>query len=47
MSQRVTVMLDDDLNRKLRALQAKMLRESKDSVSFSRVINHVLRKGLK
>jgi len=39
-------MFDDDLNRKLRSIQAKMLRESNTSVSFSRVINQILRKVL-
>ncbi len=40
-------MLDDDLVRKLRTKQAKLLQESKSSVSFSRVINDTLRPSLK
>ncbi len=40
-------MLDDDLVRKLRTKQAKLLQESKGSVSFSRVINDTLRPCLK
>ena len=35
-------MLDDDLVRKLRTKQAKMLQENKGSVSFSRVVNETL-----
>jgi len=40
-------MLDDDLVRKLRTKQAKLLQENKGSVSFSRVINDTLRPNLK
>jgi hypothetical protein len=40
-------MLDDDITRKLRSKQAKIIQDSKSSVSFSRVINEVLRKALK
>ncbi len=47
MSQRVTIMLDDDLARKLRTRQAKMLQENSGSVSFSRVVNETLRPVLK
>lgn len=43
MSQRVTIMLDDDIVRKLRTKQAKLLQENKGAVSFSRVINETLR----
>jgi len=47
MSKRITVVLDDELVKKLRNLQAKMINKSSKSVSFSRVINEVLRKALK
>jgi len=40
-------MLDDDLLKKLRETQAKQIKISTKSVSFSRVLNEVLRKGLK
>jgi len=40
-------MLDDDLIEKLRVKQAKLIKESTKSVSFSRVVNELLRKGLK
>ncbi len=39
-------MLDDDLVRKLRTKQAKLLQENKGSVSFSRVINYTLRRSI-
>ncbi len=47
MSKRITVVLDDDNIKKLRTIQAKKIKESDKSVSFSRVINDVLRKQLR
>ena len=46
MATRITIIMDDDNNKKLRALQAKMIKESDESVSFSRVINEIIKKGL-
>ena len=43
---RVTIMLDEDLAKKLRLLQAKRLKGSSKSISFSNVLNEVVRKGL-
>jgi len=39
-------MLDEDLAKKLRLLQAKRLKGSSKSISFSNVLNEVIRKGL-
>jgi predicted transcriptional regulator len=47
MAKRITIMLDDDLVRKLHEIQAKLIKQSKKSVSFSHVLNEVARKGLK
>jgi len=47
MSKRVTIVLDDDLVKKLRIIQAKNIVKSKKSVSFSSVINNELRKTIK
>ncbi len=47
MAERVTIMLNSDIAKKLRNLQVKKLKESASSVSFSRVVNEVLEKGLK
>ena len=44
VSKRVTIMLDDDLDKKLRLLQAKLIQSTNKSVSFSEVINDLLRK---
>ena len=47
MVERITIMLNSDIAKKLRSIQAKKIRESPSSVSFSRVLNEVLEKGLK
>jgi predicted transcriptional regulator len=47
MGKRITIMLDDDLAKKLYEILAKQIKASTKSVSFSRVLNEVLRKGLK
>jgi len=46
-SRRVTVMVDDNLLKKLRIIQAAKIRKSENSVSLSQVITHMLEKGLK
>ncbi len=40
-------MIDDDVDKKLRLIQAKEISKTQSSVSFSRVINEMLRKKLK
>ena len=40
-------MLDEDLVKKLRDIQAKQIKESNDSISFSQVINEALETQLK
>jgi len=47
MSKIVTIVLDDDLVKKLKTIQAKKITKSKKSVSFSSVVNDELRKSLK
>ena len=47
MSQRITIVFADDLVKKLRDKQAKLIRESTKSVSFSQVVNETLRKQIK
>lgn len=44
---RVTIMLDDDLDKKLRLRQAKLILSDQSNHSFSSVLNEVLRKALK
>ena len=47
MATRKTIMLDNDLVKKIRLIQSKELRELNKSVSFSQVINRILENGLK
>jgi hypothetical protein len=44
---RITIMIDEDLEKKLRLRQAKLIQKNISSVSFSRVINEALRNSLK
>lgn len=46
MSKRVTIMIDDNIDKKMRKAQVKMI-EKNGSYSYSRVINDHIRKGLK
>ena len=46
MAKRITVMIDDDLDRKLRLKQAKEIQKQSKSVSYSKVLNDTLRSGL-
>lgn len=47
MAKRITIMIDDDLDKKLRQQQAKLIQESISSVSYSQVLNETLRNQLK
>jgi hypothetical protein len=47
MGKRITVVLDDDLIKKLHDMQAKLIKETTQSVSFSSVLNETIRKNLK
>ena len=46
MKRRVTITLDNTLVSKIRAIQAKKISETKKAVSFSSVVNDVLKQGL-
>jgi len=47
MAKRITIMIDDDLDKKLRLLQAKEIQNTSSSVSYSGTLNKVLRNSLK
>ncbi|WP_182130123.1 hypothetical protein [Nitrosopumilus sp. b3] len=47
MTKRITIVIEDNLIKKLRERQAKMIKETSGSVSFSRVISEVLTDILK
>lgn len=44
---RVSVMMDDEIDRKLRNLQAHLIRKDNKSYSYSQVLNLVVKQGLK
>ena len=43
MAKRVTIMISDDLDKRVRQKQAKLIRETNESVSYSSVINRTLK----
>lgn len=47
MGKRITIMIDEDLEKKLRMIQAKTIATSKEGVSFSQVLNKTLRRAIK
>ncbi len=47
MGDRITIVLDSVNAEKLRNIQAKMIRTSTKSISFSHVLNLVVSEGLK
>jgi len=47
MSKRITIVLDDDLVKKLRIIQSKKIAKSEKSISFSKTMNEELRNALK
>jgi len=44
---RITVVIDDANNKQLRIIQSKQIIKSPKSVSFSNVLNQVIKEGLK
>ena len=46
MSKRVTILIDEDLDKKIRMRQAKMIIQKQTSYSYSKVLNEALRKVL-
>ena len=47
MGRRITIVLDENIEKKLRGLQSKHVKNSVKSISFSRILNMVLEEGLK
>jgi len=47
MGDRITIVLDSSNVEKLRNIQARMIRTSTKSISFSHVLNLVVNEGLK
>ena len=47
MQKRICTMIDDDVDKKLRLYQSKLIQKNHSSFSYSRTINEVLKKHLK
>ena len=47
MAKRITVVLDNELVKKLRIIQSKKIAKSKKPLSFSRVVNEELRNAIR
>lgn len=47
MKKRITIMIDEDLLKKMHEIQAKQIRDSSQSISLSSVLNEILRTSLK
>ena len=46
MSKRITIMIDDDIDKKLRQRQARMIQQTSETYSYSKTINDILKKSL-
>lgn len=46
-SNRISVMVDKEIEGKLREMQANMIKKTRKNASFSYVVNAVLKEGLK
>jgi len=46
MSKRICLMIDDDVNKKLRLYQAKLIQQNIESISLSTALNNALRISL-
>jgi hypothetical protein len=46
-TKRLSIMLEHELEEKLRSIQADMIKKSKKNVSFSNVVNLVLKNGIR
>ena len=47
MSKRITIMVKDDLDKKVRQTQAKLISKYSKNFSYSRVMSMLVKKGLK
>ena len=47
MAKRITIMMHDDIDRKLRIIQSRIIKEENNTCSYSRVVNDTLRRALR
>jgi len=46
MSKRVSIVIDDDLDKKIRAHQAKIIKKQNSPHSFSKTVNDLIRQAI-
>lgn len=46
MANRITIVLDDEVIKKLRIIQARQIKDTTSAVSFSSIVNSTLKKCL-
>jgi len=46
LAKRITIMLDDDIDRKIRLMQSKIIKKENKYTSFSSVINLLLKENI-
>jgi len=46
MGRRVTIMIEDSIDKKIRQFQAKMIQKENTTYSYSKAVNDLLRKTL-
>ena len=46
MGKKVTIVLENQVDEKLHKIQADFIKEYNESISFSKVLNEILHKGL-
>ncbi len=47
MSKRICIVIDDEVDRKLRLIQAKEIQRTKSAVSYSGTVNQILKNSTK
>jgi len=47
MAKRITIMIDEELNKKIRKIQAERIQTTSSFVSYSKVISEILQKNIK
>ena len=46
MSKRITIMIDNELDKKIRVFQAKKMQKENATYSYSKAINDILKKAI-
>jgi len=47
VSKRISIIIDEDIDKKLRLIQSKQIAKTNSSISYSQVLNEAIRKQLK